>query len=484
VDARLFEGLRDTAAILADAAGGAASARLAQLRKDLATACGSRPTTLTATRRCLDRLVTSAEEVVASLDGDPESPAPRWARTFARQCQDALDELAFLAPWILLPTAQDSRGDLGILDEIPTLRELAQRDVDSLSATAGRLGLGATPEERERCGEVARLVAEARGRARARIAAIDLLALQSGEFARMEYDFLFDEARHLLAIGYNVGERRRDASFYDLLASEARLCNFVAIAQGQLPQESWFALGRLLTTAGGGPILLSWSGSMFEYLMPLLVMPSYENTLLDQTCKAAVKRQIEYGRQRGVPWGMSESGYNMVDVRLTYQYRAFGVPGLGLKRGLAEDLVIAPYASALALMVAPEEACLNLQRLATEGLEGTYGFYEAIDYTPSRLPRGKSSAVVRSFMAHHQGMSFLCSWIVPCSDDSSPIRSSRRPLCCSRSECQGPRRSIRPPPSSPTSGRLPVVRRHGCAFSAARTRRSLKYSYCRTADTT
>ena len=181
----------------------------------------------------------------------------------------------------------------------------------------------------------------------------------------------------------------------------------MAIAQGQLPQESWFALGRLLTTAGGEPILLSWSGSMFEYLMPLLVMPTYENTLLDQTCKAAVERQIEYGRQRGVPWGMSESGYNMVDVRLNYQYRAFGVPGLGLKRGLAEDLVIAPYASALALMVAPEEACLNLQRLAAEGLEGKYGFYEAIDYTPSRLPRGQSSAVVRSFMAHHQGMSLL-----------------------------------------------------------------------------
>ena len=223
----------------------------------------------------------------------------------------------------------------------------------------------------------------------------------------MEYDFLFDKARHLLAIGYNVGERRRDSSYYDLLASEARLCSFVAIAQGQLPQESWFALGRLLTTAGGEPILLSWSGSMFEYLMPLLVMPTYENTLLDQTYKAAVERQIEYGRQRGVPWGMSESGYNTIDVHLNYQYRAFGVPGLGLKRGLAEDLVIAPYASALALMVAPEEACLNLQRLAAEGLEGKYGFYEAIDYTPSRLPRGKSSAVVRSFMAHHQGMSFL-----------------------------------------------------------------------------
>ncbi|MBS1219211.1 MAG: NdvB, partial [Proteobacteria bacterium] len=232
-------------------------------------------------------------------------------------------------------------------------------------------------------------------------------ALQSSEFAHMEYDFLYDGARHQLAIGYHVGEHRRDTGYYDLLASEARLCSFVAIAQGQLPQESWFALGRLLTTAGGEPILLSWSGSMFEYLMPLLVMPTYENTLLDQTYRAAVARQIAYGKQRGVAWGMSESGYNTVDVRLNYQYRAFGVPGLGLKRGLAEDLVIAPYASALALMVAPEAACLNLQRLAAEGLEGQYGLYEAVDHTTSRLPRGQSSAVVRSFMAHHQGMILL-----------------------------------------------------------------------------
>jgi cellobiose phosphorylase len=223
----------------------------------------------------------------------------------------------------------------------------------------------------------------------------------------MEYDFLFDEARNLLAIGYSVGERRRDPSYYDLLASEARFCSFIAIAQGQLPQENWFALGRLLTTAGGEQILLSWSGSMFEYLMPLLVMPTYEHTLLDQTCKAAVARQIEYGRKRGVPWGSSESGYNAIDVHLNYQYRAFGVPGLGLKRGLADDLVIAPYASALALTVAPEKACLNLERLDAEGFMGKYGFYEAIDYTPTRLPRGQSSAVVRSFMAHHQGMSFL-----------------------------------------------------------------------------
>jgi hypothetical protein len=151
------------------------------------------------------------------------------------------------------------------------------------------------------------------------------------------------------------------------LASEARLASYVLIAQGHFGQEHWFALGRLLTNAGGAPALLSWSGSMFEYLMPLLVMPTYADTILDQTYRAIVQRQINYGRQRGVPWGISESGYNTVDWNSNYQYRAFGVPGLGLKRGLAEDLVIAPYASALALMVAPKAACLNLERLAADG---------------------------------------------------------------------------------------------------------------------
>jgi cellobiose phosphorylase len=407
LEARWFDGLSDTLRILVDAAGGAATAPLAQLQKDLASPSASRPTTLSGARLCLDRLATAVAEVVDSLGADAGSQASGWARALARQCQGALDELTFLAPWTLLPASQNRLSDSRGLEEIPTLRELARLDMEWLPAVEERLGPDVTPEESKRLGELRPLITEASQRARARIAAIERLALQCSELARMEYDFLFDRARHLLAIGYNVGERRLDSSYYDLLASEARLCSFVAIAQGQLPQETWFALGRVLTTAGGEPVLLSWSGSMFEYLMPLLVMPTYEDTLLDQTYQAAVEGQIEYGRSRGLPWGMSESGYNAIDVRLNYQYRAFGVPGLGLKRGLADDLVIAPYASALALMVAPEEACLNLQRLAAEGMEGKYGLYEAIDYTPSRLPRGQSSAVVRSFMAHHEGMSLL-----------------------------------------------------------------------------
>ena len=407
LEGRWFDGLGDTLRILVDATGEAAPARLAQMQKDLASTSAAPPDTLAAARLCLERLATSAAEVVGSLDGDPASQANWWARALTRQCQDALEELAFLAPWTLLPPSPDRPSEFRNVDEIPTLRELAGYEVELLPAIEDRSGSHAAPGQNEWLGELRRCITEASHRARARIAAIESLARQAGELADMEYDFLFDNARHLLAIGYNVGERRRDSSYYDLLASEARFSSFVAIAQGKLPQESWFALGRLLTTAGGKPILLSWSGSMFEYLMPLLVMPTFEDTLLDQTCKAAVERQVEYGRERGRPWGISESGYNAVDVRLNYQYRAFGVPGLGLKRGLAEDLVVAPYASALALMVAPEEACLNLQRLAAEGLEGKYGLYEAIDYTPSRLPRGQSSAVVHSYMAHHESMSFL-----------------------------------------------------------------------------
>ena len=414
--ARWLDGLSDTLEILADiageakGAGGTAPTRLTQLHRDLASACKSRPATLGATRKCLEGLLASAAEVVGSLDADDEgseSEEKGWARTLALQCRVVLDELTFLAPWILLPEFPNRLSDFRGIDEIPTLRELARVEVTLLPAIEQRFGSNVTPEESEWLGKIRRLITEASQRARARIAAIEHLALQSGEFALMEVDFLFDKTRHLMAIGYNVGERRRDPSYYDLLASEARLTTFVAIAQGQLPQESWFSLGRLLTRIGGEPILLSWSGSMFEYLMPLLVMPTYEYTLLDETYKAAVKQQIEYGKKKGHPWGISESGYNAIDVHLNYQYRAFGVPGLGLKRGLAEDTVIAPYASALALMVAPEEACLNLQRLAGEGLEGNYGFYEAIDYTPSRLPRGQSGVVVRSFMAHHQGMSLL-----------------------------------------------------------------------------
>jgi cellobiose phosphorylase len=407
---RFFDGLRDTLRVLADVSEGSARAQIAQLRKDLDLATGSQPATLSEARLCLERLATSAEEAAAridTLDVGPESELKWWTHSFVRQCRNLLDEILFLAPWTSLLSSQDSPSHLHGIDEIPTLQRLSGLEMDLLPEIDNRLALNITPEEKKWLEDLRPLVVEASRRACSRIAVIERLAWQSSELSHMEYNFLFDKARHLLAIGYNVSEHRQDSSFYDLLASEARFSCFVAIAQGELPQDSWFALGRLLTTTNGEPILLSWSGSMFEYLMPLLVMPTYENTLLDQSCKTAVASQIEYGRKCGVPWGISECGYNAIDVNLNYQYRAFGVPGLGLKRGLAEDLVIAPYASVLALMVAPEKACLNLERLAADGFEGRFGFHEAIDYTPSRVPPGQSSALVRSYMAHHQGMSFL-----------------------------------------------------------------------------
>jgi cyclic beta-1,2-glucan synthetase len=234
-----------------------------------------------------------------------------------------------------------------------------------------------------------------------------LLAARAAQFAVLDYEFLYDRTRDLFCIGFNVSDHRRDSGYYDLLASEARLGIFVAIAQGCIPVRGWFSLGRLLMQTGGTPVLLSWSGSMFEYLMPNLVMPAYPGSLLAHTARAAVARQIAYGHERGVPWGISECGYNLTDAANNYQYRAFGVPGLGLQRGLAQELVIAPYASALALLATPDAAAANLQRLRELGWLGIYGYYEAIDYTAARLPPGQSQAVVRSYMAHHQGMTLL-----------------------------------------------------------------------------
>jgi cyclic beta-1,2-glucan synthetase len=389
---RTFHGLADTLAALEET-------RQAEGRKDMAlmqaleafhrhldATLARPPAPLPQALHALGALATAAHAIertwpAPAPEASPPDAPPHWPTALAEACDAAREEL-----WTLLPelrdaattgTAEAAEAD-AIQVPIPSLRELLARDD-----------------------------AAARTPARARIDELVRLADSAWQFAQVEYGFLYDPARHLLAIGYNVDDRRLDAGYYDLLASEARLSSFVAIAQGQLPQDTWFALGRLLTEVEGDATLLSWSGSMFEYLMPQLVMPSYPDTLLAQTARHAVEAQIHHGNRRKVPWGSSESGYNAVDAQMNYQYRAFGVPGLGLKRGLAQDLVIAPYASMMALMVAPEAACRNLQRLGELGFGGRFGLYEAIDYTPARLPPGQDHAVVRSWMAHHQGMGFL-----------------------------------------------------------------------------
>jgi cyclic beta-1,2-glucan synthetase len=237
----------------------------------------------------------------------------------------------------------------------------------------------------------------------------------------MNFSFLFDRQRKIFSIGYRLadveGPGRLDPAYYDLLASEARLSSFIAVAKGDVPQSHWFHLGRLITNIDGHPTLLSWSATMFEYLMPRLFMKTYPGTLLDLSCRMAVRRQVAYAAQRRVPWGISESAFNFVDRHGSYQYKAFGVPGLGLKRGLADELVVAPYATALAALVDPAAAVRNFERLAGEGGEGVYGFYEAIDYTPRKTyeqtdggaPAATDGAgvVVRAFLAHHQGMSLV-----------------------------------------------------------------------------
>jgi cyclic beta-1,2-glucan synthetase len=226
-------------------------------------------------------------------------------------------------------------------------------------------------------------------------------------FNEMDFSFLLNPKKKLFAIGYRVNEDQLDESCYDLLASECRLTSYVAIIKGDVPVSHWFRLGRGMVAEEGEAVLMSWSGSMFEYLMPSLVMITPDGSLLDQTCQRVVRRQIEYGNTRDVPWGISEAGYNARDLNLTYQYSNFGIPGLGLKRGLTKDLVVAPYATALAAMVDPHAALQNLKRLEQLGARDAYGFYEALDYTPSRLRENERFAVVRSHMAHHQGMSLL-----------------------------------------------------------------------------
>ena len=405
VGQQLFEGINDTLRILINAVGENKNEKLIQLEQDLDLIIISPLSVLKDVWQKLEMLAAITAEVENDFKAVYDSELKRWSHALTMQCRSALDELMFLAPWVILLNSPALENYFSGFNEVPTLRKLAKLDLQLLSDFKNSSDI--TDEKSEQLNKLHQFIAESRARANELVTVIESLAKQSNNFACMDYTFLYDKTRHLQSVGYSVNEKRRDSSYYDLLASEARLSTFVAIAQGELPQESWFALGRLLTTVGGEPILLSWSGSMFEYLMPLLVMPTYENTLLNQTYKAAVKKQIEYGKERGVPWGISESGFNTVDVNLNYQYRAFGVPGLGLKRGLAEDLVITPYASALALMVEPEEACLNLQLLAADGLIGKYGFYEAVDYTKSRIPRGQTSVVIKSFMAHHSGMSLL-----------------------------------------------------------------------------
>jgi len=402
---RVPEGFRTTVAIVSAESTG----RFGQVIGQINALLQQKPReegSLVAIKKWLDELRSLVDQI-RPPEKLGDTGLSRWAGRFSRQVHDHQSQLLQLIPWMDLLPVPERFARLAPTDQVPTLRSLRAMRETCLPALIQYEEQTQNEEDRIWLSRMRTALYQSEGTAAARIDQLQHLAEQCEQLSEIDYDFLLDPSTGLLRIGFNIEEQRKDNGFYDLLASEARLGIFVGIAQGKLPQESWFALGRLLTDSDEAPILLSWSGSMFEYLMPQLVMPMYENTLLAQTSRAVVQRQIGYASQLGKPWGISESAYNLLDAGLNYQYRAFGIPGLGLTRGLEENLVIAPYACMLALMVLPENAVANLQILSEKGLEGEYGFREAVDYTASRLPRGKTSVIIQSYMVHHQGMGLL-----------------------------------------------------------------------------
>jgi cyclic beta-1,2-glucan synthetase len=317
--------------------------------------------------------------------------AARWLRVAGQDIESHLQDLRRLLP-DLASTALDTAERTRCIDlesSLPAAATLAD-----IAAYLAVIPGSAAADSIAHC--------------QALTAALDDISRQCrGLVSAMSFGFLFDRTRGLFSIGYRVADGLLDSGFYDLLASEARLASLVAIAKGDVPRSHWIRLGRRLTGGSQHPVLASWSGSMFEYLMPALVMHEPRYSLLDQTNHRAVQRQIEYGTRHELPWGISESAYNIRDREYTYQYSSFGLPSLGLKRGLAADYVVAPYATALAAMYRPVEAGENYRNIAAVSGKGYFGFYEALDFTAARLPEGKSVAVVRAYMAHHQGMSLV-----------------------------------------------------------------------------
>lgn len=359
-----------------------------------------------------------ADALALARDAAVRAPSAGQGGTIGvRDLAAALDGLDREVRTTLAASLPPEGGEEGARAEIASLRRRARGLADIAGALAAADPSGRAAEtltwaeafERTAASFARDLAADENEGESTRIAErFASLAERAERFAReMDFSFLLDPTRKLLAIGFRVEERQLDTSDYDLLASEARLASLVAIAKGDLPHTHWFRLGRPLAPVGRGSALLSWSGSMFEYLMPSLVLLEPVRSLLGATARLVVAEQIRYGAEQGVPWGISESGFNQRDLDLNYQYGPFGVPNLGLRRAPAEELVIAPYATGLAAPFAPAEAVANFRRFEKLGARGRYGFFEALDFTRRRVPEDQPFAVIRAFMAHHQGMTLL-----------------------------------------------------------------------------
>jgi cyclic beta-1,2-glucan synthetase len=365
-----------------------------------------------------ETLVDIAHVLTAGRDDGAHADVLVWALAARATIASHARDLATFAPWaatletLLAPLAGARPETRQTLDALLSLSltpsETSIRCEAAVEALAALRDGSNSRDDAARLGEAIDVLERAAGASRALVRRLSAVAGTARElFDGMEFGFLFDRNRKIFSIGYRVTDGVLDGGAYDLLASEARLTSFIAIAKRDVPASHWFQLGRAMTPVALGSVLVSWSGSMFEYLMPALVMDSPPGSLLQQTYGLVVHRQIGYGAERGVPWGISESAYNVRDLDLTFQYSNFGVPGLGLERGLGEDLVVAPYASALAAMIDPGAAARNLARLVAVGARGAYGFYEALDYTKPRVPEGQTFALVSAYMAHHQGMTIV-----------------------------------------------------------------------------
>ncbi len=340
----------------------------------------------------------------AGLQSVGEHDVAAWAGALIDDVASQLMDFDRLAPWVRLRLGGAANAFAPLLAG-PTLAELPARcTLVARSLAALRASGDAAPLDVD-LESLGIAVEQCERSARSLVIRIAALASDTTRMVdATEFGFLFDPLRKLFSIGYRVAEDSLDPGHYDLLASEARLLSYIAIAKGDVPVEHWFRLGRSLTPVGRDSVLMSWSGSMFEYLMPALLMRTPVGSLIEQTCRLVVNRQIAYGEERDIPWGVSESGYSARDLEMTYKYSAFGVPGLGLKRGLGDAIVITPHATGLASMIDPGEAARNFAELRRVGASGPYGFYEAVDFTASRRPPGERGAVVHSYMAHHQGM--------------------------------------------------------------------------------
>ncbi len=396
VNPQWITGLRDHLALLQEAIAAPASRASSQqpaLRDAIAafSAMLERPSDNPALMAAILTALTVQAESLMRLTEGLGGEVTTWAAALHDAVATHRRELEWLAPWASALPQNTAKA-------IPTLAELPALCDNQLASLAEASGNEPLINAFEASQSAAALLLQR----------LNAVAEKAHAMAMaMEFGFLFDADRQLLSIGYRDADGSLDTSFYDLLASEARLASFFAIAKGDVEAKHWFRLGRTMTPIGGGSALISWSGSMFEYLMPSLVMRGPAGSLLEESNRLAVWRQIKYGEELRVPWGISESEYNARDIEQNYQYSSFGIPDLGYKRGLSDNLVIAPYATGLAAMFDPAAAVANYRTLTALGGRGSYGWCEAIDFTPARLPEGRKYAVVKAYMAHHQAMTLV-----------------------------------------------------------------------------